>query len=122
MAHKKGQGSSRNGRDSNSQRLGVNRGIAVALLCWAALSALQLLGAFDALDLRLLDWRFQLRGTRAASDRIAIVEIDDATVASKAIAELNGRALGGRSLKVNEAKPQESRSGGGGGGGGNRRF
>ena len=25
MAHKKGQGSSRNGRDSNSQRLGVNR-------------------------------------------------------------------------------------------------
>lgn len=26
MAHKKGQGSSRNGRDSNSQRLGVKRG------------------------------------------------------------------------------------------------
>ncbi|MFH1877366.1 MAG: 50S ribosomal protein L27 [Candidatus Omnitrophota bacterium] len=25
MAHKKGQGSSRNGRDSNSQRLGVKR-------------------------------------------------------------------------------------------------
>jgi CHASE2 domain-containing sensor protein len=63
-----------------SQRLGVNRGIAVALLCWAALSALQLLGAFDTLDLRLLDWRFQLRGTRPASERIAIVEIDDATI------------------------------------------
>ncbi|MBU1487558.1 50S ribosomal protein L27, partial [bacterium] len=26
MAHKKGMGSSRNGRDSNSQRLGVKRG------------------------------------------------------------------------------------------------
>ena len=26
MAHKKGQGSSRNGRDSNAQRLGVKRG------------------------------------------------------------------------------------------------
>ena len=28
MAHKKGQGSSRNGRDSNSQRLGVKRSAA----------------------------------------------------------------------------------------------
>jgi large subunit ribosomal protein L27 len=26
MAHKKGQGSSRNGRDSNAQRLGIKRG------------------------------------------------------------------------------------------------
>lgn len=49
----------------------------------------------------------------------AFVEIDDAAVASKAIAALNGRALAGRALKVNEAKPQESRSGMGGG---NRRF
>jgi len=49
----------------------------------------------------------------------AFVEIDDEAVASKAIAALNGRALAGRSLKVNEAKPQESRSGMGGG---NRRF
>ena len=51
----------------------------------------------------------------------AFVEIDDAALASKAIAALNGRSQGGRSLKVNEAKPQEPRSGGGGGGGG-RRF
>jgi serine phosphatase RsbU (regulator of sigma subunit)/CHASE2 domain-containing sensor protein len=62
------------------QRLGIIRGIAVALLCWAALSALQLLGAFETPDLRLLDWRFQLRGPRPASDRIAIVEVDDATI------------------------------------------
>ena len=50
------------------------------------------------------------------------VEIDDAAAAEKAIATLNGKMLGGRALKVNEAKPQEPRSGGGGGGGGFRRF
>lgn len=49
----------------------------------------------------------------------AFVEIDDPAMASKAIAALNGRSLGGRALKVNEAKPQENR---GGGGGGPRRF
>ncbi len=48
----------------------------------------------------------------------AFVEIDDADKVSEAISTLNGKSLGGRSLKVNEAKPQESRSGGGGGGGG----
>ena len=33
MAHKKGQGSSRNGRDSNSQRLGVKRYGGEQVLC-----------------------------------------------------------------------------------------
>lgn len=41
-----------------------------------------------------------------------------------AIAQLNGKEVDGRQLKVNEAKPQESRGGGGGrggyGGGGGR--
>lgn len=41
----------------------------------------------------------------------AFVEIDDPQKANEAIAKLNGRQLGSRSLKVNEAKPQESRSG-----------
>jgi len=42
--------------------------------------------------------------------------------AQKAIAALNGTALGGRTLVVNEARPQEKRpyGGGGGGGGGDR--
>jgi len=62
------------------QRLGIGPGIAVALLCWGVLAALQLFGAFETLDLRLLDWRFQLRGARQVSDRIAVVEIDDATI------------------------------------------
>ena len=51
------------------------------------------------------------------------VEFDDADVAQKAIQAINGRNVGGRALKVNEAKPQEPRSGGfGSGGGGPRRF
>ena len=53
------------------------------------------------------------------------VEINDEAAAKKAIETLNGRSLGGRSVKVNVAKPQEPRGAGGGGGGyggGNRRF
>ena len=49
------------------------------------------------------------------------VEIADEDGAKKAIETLNGRQLGGRSIKVNEAKPQESRGFGGGGGGGGGR-
>lgn len=37
-----------------------------------------------------------------------------------AISALNGTDMDGRSLTVNEAKPQEPRTGGGGGRGGNR--
>ena len=48
----------------------------------------------------------------------AFVEIDDEAAAKKAIETINGRMLDGRNIKVNEAKPQEPRSGGGGGGGG----
>ena len=43
---------------------------------------------------------------------------DDET--SSAISALDGQDCGGRALKVNEAKPRESRGGGGGGGGGGR--
>ncbi len=46
------------------------------------------------------------------------VEMTSSEEAKKAIAELNGTQMDGRSLIVNEAKPQENRSGGGGGGGG----
>ncbi len=37
--------------------------------------------------------------------------------AKKAIQGLDGKDLGGRALRVNEAQPREQRSGGGGGGG-----
>ncbi len=64
----------------SGQRLGLGRGITVALLCWVLIAGLYLLRAFEPSDLRLLDLRFQLRGPRTASERIAIVEIDDATI------------------------------------------
>jgi RNA recognition motif-containing protein len=52
------------------------------------------------------------------------VEMSSAEEAKKAISALNGTQLDGRSLTVNEAKPQENRSAGGsrfgGGGGGGR--
>ena len=57
------------------------------------------------------------------------VEMSSSTEASKAIAELNGKDLGGRAINVSEAKEQSNggggrRGGGGGGygGGGGRRY
>jgi RNA recognition motif-containing protein len=54
------------------------------------------------------------------------IEMSSKEEGQNAIAQLDGKEVGGRSLKVNEAKPQENRGGGGGGrggyggGGGNR--
>ena len=53
------------------------------------------------------------------------VEMSTAEEAKKAISALNGTQMDGRPLTVNEAKPQEKRTGGGGfggGGGGRNRF
>jgi cold-inducible RNA-binding protein len=54
----------------------------------------------------------------------AFVEMSSQAEGENAIAQLNGKEVDGRELKVNEAKPQENRTGGGGGrggfGGGNR--
>ena len=49
------------------------------------------------------------------------VEMGSAEEAKKAITALNGTQFEGRTLTVNEAKPQEPRSGGGGGGRGGDR-
>jgi cold-inducible RNA-binding protein len=51
----------------------------------------------------------------------AFVEMNSDGDAQKAIAELNGYQLGGRSLTVNEARPKATTGGGFGGGGSNRR-
>ena len=50
----------------------------------------------------------------------AFVEMSTKEEAAAAIDQFNGKELGGRALKVNEAKPRENRGGGGYGGGGNR--
>jgi cold-inducible RNA-binding protein len=46
------------------------------------------------------------------------VEMASPGEASKAIAELNGREVGGRQINVSEARERDDRGGGGGGGGG----
>ena len=66
--------------DSAARRQEIVRGLGIALLVSLLLSALHLAGAFESFDLRLLDWRFRLRGERPASDAIAIVGVDDATI------------------------------------------
>jgi len=51
------------------------------------------------------------------------VEMASKEEAENAIAQLNGKEVDGRELKVNEAKPREDRGGGGGGGyGGGSRW
>ena len=50
----------------------------------------------------------------------AFVEMSSEEEATSAIAQFDGKDLGGRALKVNEAKPRENRSGGGFGGNGRR--
>jgi cold-inducible RNA-binding protein len=52
----------------------------------------------------------------------AFVELSSAAEAAEAISQLNGRELGGRTLKVSEAEERGARPGGGGGGGGKRRW
>jgi RNA recognition motif-containing protein len=51
----------------------------------------------------------------------AFVTMSTPEEAQKAIDALNGKAMGGRTLSVNVARPREERSGGYGGGGGGRR-
>ncbi|MGL6227315.1 MAG: RNA recognition motif domain-containing protein [Thermoguttaceae bacterium] len=50
------------------------------------------------------------------SKGFAFVEMSNRDEANAAINELNGATIGDRAIAVNEARPQEPRSGGGGGG------
>jgi len=48
------------------------------------------------------------------SKGFGFVEMSSSAEAQKATQEINGSTIDGREVKVNEAKPQEKRSGGGG--------
>ena len=50
------------------------------------------------------------------------VEMSDDAAAKKAIAELDGGNVDGRTIKVMEARPKENRGGGGFSGGGGRNY
>lgn len=50
------------------------------------------------------------------------VTFDDEDAAMEAISKLDGTALDGRNIKVNEAQDKPRRGGGGGGGGGRDRW
>lgn len=52
-----------------------------------------------------------------SSKGFGFVEMGSDKEAQAAINDLNGKSIEGRNLIVNEARPQEPRSGGGGGGG-----
>lgn len=51
------------------------------------------------------------------SKGFGFVEMSDLKEGQNAIKELNGKEVSGRSIVVNQARPQEDRSGSGGGGG-----
>ena len=75
------------------------------------------------LDLRdLFGQSGQIVEVKVVTDRetgrsrgFAFVEMSNADEAGKAIADLNGRDFGGRTLKVNEAEARAAQSAGGGG-------
>jgi len=79
-------------------------------------------------DLRALFEPFgQITRVHIATDRetgrtrgFAFVEMANDAEAAKAIAALDGKEVGGRNLKVNEARPRAERSGSRGGGGRDR--
>jgi len=50
------------------------------------------------------------------------VEMSTKEEGTAAIAQFNGKDMGGRALNVNEAKPREDRGGGGGGRNGGSRY
>ena len=54
------------------------------------------------------------------SKGFGFVEMSSSSEAQSAIEKMNGHEVEGRALTVNEARPQEPRSGGFGGGGGSR--
>src|SRR4030067_575842 len=77
---------------------------------------------FNADEITLIKDKFSGR-----SKGFGFVTISDDEVAQKAISELNGKDVGGRELKVSEARPMEERPerprrSFGGGGGGDRGF
>jgi len=74
----------------------------------------------DSLQQLFVAKGYQVSSARVITDRetgrsrgVGFVELGSGDDAAKAIGELNGLDVEGRALQVNEARPQEGRSGGG---------
>ncbi len=87
---------------------------------------------FSADDVALGDWvvnaGFRVQSARVIMDRqtarsrgFGFVELANGEDVARAIEALNGKDFGGRTVQVNEARPERPRSGGGGGGRGGDR-
>ncbi len=72
----------------------------------------EMFGAFGAID----SAQVIMDRDSGRSKGFAFVEMKSDSEAQAAISALNGKSVDGRALIVNEARPQEARSGGGGGG------
>jgi cold-inducible RNA-binding protein len=83
----------------------------------------------DSLQQLFVAKGYQVSSARVITDRetgrsrgFGFVELNSGADATKAIGELNGLDVEGRALQVNEARPQEGRSGGGGDRSGGRGY
>lgn len=67
-------------RQAPIQRVPARLGAIIGTSCGVLMALIWSFGLLKPLDLRLHDWRYRIRGPVAASDRIALVEVDDRTL------------------------------------------
>lgn len=68
-----------------TDRVPARIGAAIGAACGLIIGLLGFFGLLHGLDLRIHDWFYHLRGPVPASDRVAVVEIDDQTLKAKNI-------------------------------------
>ena len=76
----------------------------------------ELMQAFTSFG-NVLSARVVMDRMTGRSKGFGFVEIEDDGQADQAVDKMNGQTIGGRPVRVSEAKPQEERPRGGGGGG-----
>ncbi len=62
------------------ERVSAGKGARIGAVCGLLAAVVWAIGVTRPVDLLLQDWRYHLRGPVAASDRVAIIEIDDQTI------------------------------------------
>jgi len=62
------------------ERVSAGRGARIGAVCGLIAAVVWAVGVTRPLDVLLQDWRYDLRGPVPASDRVAVIEVDDQTV------------------------------------------